>query len=91
MRYAKRTALTTALAAVLALISRCSALGGSAPDPVAGSPLETYGLTALIIGSVDATPTSFYPTRASARRRACAGGSAAGTLKVARCSGWPTS
>lgn len=56
MRNAKRTALTTALAAALALTSSCSALGGDKPAAVAGSQLETSGLTVSIISTVDLAP-----------------------------------
>ncbi|SFW13369.1 ABC transporter substrate-binding protein [Amycolatopsis australiensis] len=56
MRNAKRTALTTALAAALALTSSCSALGGDKPAAVAGSQLETSALTVSIISSVDLVP-----------------------------------
>ncbi|MGW5742067.1 ABC transporter substrate-binding protein [Amycolatopsis sp. NPDC003861] len=56
MRNATRTAVTTALAAALALTSSCSALGGDKPAAVAGSQLETSGLTVSIISSVDLVP-----------------------------------
>ncbi|MFJ7212749.1 ABC transporter substrate-binding protein [Amycolatopsis sp. NPDC098790] len=56
MRNAKRTALTTAVAAALALTSSCSALGGDKPTAVAGSQLETSGLTVSIISTVDLAP-----------------------------------
>ncbi|MGW5743702.1 ABC transporter substrate-binding protein [Amycolatopsis sp. NPDC003861] len=56
MRTAKRTALTTAVAAALALTSSCGALGGDQPAAVAGSQLETSGLTVSIISTVDLAP-----------------------------------
>jgi NitT/TauT family transport system substrate-binding protein len=56
VRNAKRTALTTALVAALTLTSSCSALGGDKPAAVAGSQLETSGLTVSIISTVDLAP-----------------------------------
>ncbi|WP_233223474.1 ABC transporter substrate-binding protein [Amycolatopsis sp. CA-128772] len=56
MRYLKLIALITTAAVELALVSSCSALGGSDPDPVAGSVLDASGLTVSIISSVDLVP-----------------------------------